>query len=250
MDPNPLYDRKLVDEIAGGFCHRYGLLNDECADFSQDVHLRLIEDDYARLRQFQGKCSLKTFLHVTIKRMAIDHLIKKRGKWRPSPAARRLGPAAVELEILMYRENHPRDAAIQIMVSKNTHGLSENDLRKIVLRLPLRTFGRVESNVETEELPDPDGAERQVLESEQEERMAAAREKLSRAMEKLDAEDRLIVRMKYWDGFTAVRIKKILGIESRIHDRIARILQQLRSLLNDDGPGGLHVDDIRDLFPD
>ena len=77
---------------------------------------------------------------------------------------------------------------------------------------------------------------------------ATAREKLGKVLAKLDPEDRLIIQMRYWSGFTVVRIAKTLKIEQRqLYDRIARILKLLKVLLRDDG---LKLDDVRSILGD
>jgi RNA polymerase sigma factor (sigma-70 family) len=247
MDPIQLYDSELIDKMAALFCRRYHFTDDDCADFRQDVHLKIIKDNYARLRQFKGKSSLKTYLHVMIQRMTLDYLIQKKGKWHPSATAKRLGPAAVALETSMYRDNRKRDEAIQLMLSKEGHGLSEKQLLRIAHQLRPRRFGHRESDDGADRVPDPAGANGPLLDAERSKGRALAQRKLRLALETLAPEDRLIIQMRYWDGFTIVRIANILKTEKRLYDRIARILGRLRSALNEQG---LEVDDVRDLLPE
>ena len=245
MVPDHLYDPEIVATIVVGVCRRYHFNDDVTADFRQDVHLKIIEDDYARLRQFEGRSSLKTFLHVMVQRMAMDYLIREKGKWHASASAKRLGPAAMELETLMYRDQHPRQEAIQIMLSRSEHALSENELRSMARRLPPRTFGRTESDEDTDALPHSGGADVRVLDEEREKRKATARAKLSQALAELDPEDGLILKMRYWDGIAVVRIAEIVGMGNRPHDRVARILKRLKSMLNE---AGVEIDDVRELL--
>ena len=245
METKLLYDPELVEAITEKLCRRYRLEGDECADFTQDVHLKLIENDYARLRTFQGKCKLETYQFVVVKRLAIDYIVSKRGKWTSSAKAKQLGPAAVDLEILLYREHNPLDEAVRIMVSRDRHDLSENAVRELAVQLPVRAFGRRDGGDDVSELPDPARTDSPVLDHERRARFTAMRAKLIKALECLDPEDRLILQMRYWDGFTIVRISKILSLGRRPHDRVARILKQLKTILENDG---VEVDDVRDLF--
>ena len=53
--------------------------------------LKLIEDDYRRLRRFEGRSSFATYLATVVQRLFLDFVIGKTGRWRPSVQARRLG---------------------------------------------------------------------------------------------------------------------------------------------------------------
>lgn len=243
MEPAPSYDRGFVDELALSFCRRYGL--EDWEDFRQDVHLHLIENDCARLRGFDGRCNLKTFLFQIIHRLAIDRLVRKKGKWRPSAAANRLGPAATELEVLISRERYQLNEAIQVMSTRGAYGLSEGELRNLAGQLPSRVFGRQESADGLEAIPDLATPGRA---SDEERREAeTALDKLRQAMEELDPVDQLIVKMRFWEGMKVVRIGEILGLGKRPHARVARILARLRSELH---ARGLEAADVRELLCD
>lgn len=79
-----------------------------------------------------------TYLTVVIERLCIDHLRGEWGGWRPSALARRLGPAAVLLETLVYHERLALDAAIATL--RLTHGARETErqLHALFRRLPCR----------------------------------------------------------------------------------------------------------------
>ncbi len=242
------YDSELVEKIARKCCRRYHLADEDCSDFIQDVHLKLLEDDCARLKRFKGKSSIETFLHATLKHLSLDFVIRKKGKWHASAAAKRLGPVAVQLELLMYRDGNSREEATQIVLSKNAHALSDVDIRRIALELPARTFGRREVSDATDAITDSHRADEELLDHAREHDEATAREKLGKVLAKLDPEDRLIIQMRYWSGFTVVRIAKTLKIEQRqLYDRIARILKLLKALLRDDG---LKLDDVKSILGD
>ena len=51
--------------------------------------------------------------------------------------------------------------------------------------------------------------------------------------------------MRYWDGIAVVRIAEIVGMGNRPHDRVARILKRLKSMLNE---AGVEIDDVRELL--
>ncbi len=80
------------------------LPSEDAADFSQSVHLRLLERGYEPFRRFAGRSALRTFLAVVVRRMLIDWQRATLGKWRPPAAAVRLGPHAVALARLIGRD--------------------------------------------------------------------------------------------------------------------------------------------------
>src|SRR5262245_34415390 len=94
----------LVDRTAGLLARRSGIHGDDVEDFKSWVRLRLVENDYEVLRRFRGEGTLHTYLTVVIALLARDYRYAHWGRWRPSAAARRLGPLAVRLETLVHRD--------------------------------------------------------------------------------------------------------------------------------------------------
>src|SRR4030095_15510318 len=93
-----------IDGIARAAARRRRLTPDEADEFRSTVRLRLLEEDYAVIREFRGSSSFKTFLTVVIARQCLDFRASAWGRWRASSRARRLGDTAVALQHLMIRE--------------------------------------------------------------------------------------------------------------------------------------------------
>src|SRR5690349_21220014 len=100
-----------IDKVVNHLCRRYHFQTDEAQDFRSSVYERLVEDDYAVFRKFQGRSSLNTYLTIVISNMLKDYLNRLLGKWRPSAEAERMGPIAVLLEQLLVRDGHTFDEA-------------------------------------------------------------------------------------------------------------------------------------------
>jgi DNA-directed RNA polymerase specialized sigma24 family protein len=83
----------LIDRVIAFVCRRNHLNATDAEDFASHARLRLMDDDYAVLRKFQGRSSLKTFLTITLQRMFYDYRIAAWGKWRPSAEAPRRTPS-------------------------------------------------------------------------------------------------------------------------------------------------------------
>jgi DNA-directed RNA polymerase specialized sigma24 family protein len=97
----------VIERAIAFVCRQYEVDGADAEDFASSVKLKLIENDYAILRKFEGRSSFATFISVTIRRMLIDERIHERGKWHPSTAAKRLGQVAIHLEKLLYRDGRP-----------------------------------------------------------------------------------------------------------------------------------------------
>src|SRR6478672_4714082 len=96
-----------------------GLSRQDGEDFSQTVMVRLIEEDYRILREFKGRSSLRTYLAIAIKRMLLDYQNHLWGKWHPSAEAKRLGPTAIWLERLLYRDKLSFEEACRVILGED-----------------------------------------------------------------------------------------------------------------------------------
>ena len=85
----------LVDRVIAFVARRHHLATAEAEEFAAHVKLKLVENDYAVLRKFQGRSSMQSFLTTVISRLSLDLRNDEWGKWRPSAEARRSGPVAV-----------------------------------------------------------------------------------------------------------------------------------------------------------
>src|SRR6266496_2629385 len=202
MDAATLYRQHLTEigQIATSTCRRNGVRDHDAEDFASDVHLKLCEDDYAILRKFRGTSSVLTYLTVVIGRLFLDYRIRLWGKWRASAQARRLGDVAVLLETLMYRDGCTFDAACQIIEQKRGLNVQRAELRNLLTQLPRRPPRKVEGDADLNVVPAAERADGPVLESERIEHVALAEVAVARALEELLVEDRLIIRMVYYEA--------------------------------------------------
>ena len=230
MDPRALYEGHLdvINRIAESLCRRNGIRGADAEDFASDVRLKLLQDDCAVLRKFRGTSSTTTFLTVVISNLFRDHRIKQWGKWRPSAEARRRGEAAVLLEIAVYRDGRTFEEACTAIESNGRLGVSRGELRKIMAELPRRAARRVMEEVNDADLPANDRADGSVLDAERDAQVRAAKDALQHAVTRLDPEDRVIVRMRFFEGFTVAQVARELGIEQKpLYARLRRILETL-----------------------
>lgn len=238
-----------IDRVVTYVCRRNRLTSDDADEFGGVVRLKLVEDDCAILRAFEGRSSVQTYLTVVIQRLFLDFRIRQWGKWRPSTEARRLGPTAVLFEKLTTRDGLTAHEARQAM--RTNHRVVETDaeLDAIEARLPRRTRRRVVSD---EELATVAGSshdgEAMVLETEAEAGHARSCAALEQALADLPPQDRLILKYRFEHGFQVAEVARLMRLEQKpLYRRIEGVLRGLRVRLEADG---LDAEGIRAMFGD
>ena len=75
VDPQTLLVENvdLVDRIVAFICKRYNVGAEETEDFASIVKLKLIENDYAIIRKFEGRSRFSTFLTTVVQRLFLDY---------------------------------------------------------------------------------------------------------------------------------------------------------------------------------
>ena len=213
-------------------CRRNCLREEEAEDFASSVRLKLLEDDCAVLRKFKGDAKLSTFLVTVVQHLFQDYRIAKWGKWRPSAAAKRAGAVAVQLEILTVRDGMDFDQAVETL--QRNFGVEETaaELAEIAGRLPPRVPRRFEGEEALERAAvtaagaDAEGA---LLDGEREATARRVEAALGEALAELPAEDRLLLKMRFEDGFQVSRIATVLGQRQRqLYSRCERLVKELR----------------------
>jgi RNA polymerase sigma factor (sigma-70 family) len=220
-----------IDRICAMVCARQGVRGENADDFTAWARMRLMENDYAILRQFGGRASAATFLSVVVANLFRDHRIRERGRWRCSAVARRLGPHAERLERLVYAHGLAFSEAARTLRSETGDDISDRELAEIFAHLPVREPMRpqFEGDAGLLHVPTPASADAGLeAEAERHER-EALRAGLGEALAMLPAEDRLILRMRYWDGVSVANIARDLRLEQKpLYRRIDLLLRRLR----------------------
>jgi RNA polymerase sigma factor for flagellar operon FliA len=231
----------LIEKLAATIARRHRASVDEAEEFTSELKLKLIEDDYAVLRKFKGEASLKTYLTTVTTRAFLDFRNRCWGKRRPSAAAKRLGPVAIRLEKLL-EEGRSFDEACEILRTNYRVTESRRELEEIWKRLPTKTPREKKQQDSTDPGPRP---EEQVFEDqlrETRERVAAT---LKRVLDKLPPEDWLIVRLSILDNRKIVDIARMLGMKQKpLYRRRVQILEQLRRDLEREGVRWEQVADL------
>lgn len=249
MDAAELFRQhlKVIAQSAAAICRRNGVTGQDAEDFEADIRLKLCENDYAVVRKFQGKSSFATFLSVVITKSFVDHQRRVWGKWSASSQAKRLGDVAVQLEALIYRDGRSFDSARQTLEQRHGSAASSETLRAIFVQLPRRSRRHFESADGLDFVPSNDEADGDVSATERDEQLATASDALGRALRDLPDEDRLIIRMMYYEGVSVADIARGLHLEQpRLYPRIRHILAALRKTL---ASQGISPDFLQDVDP-
>src|SRR4051812_28238821 len=82
-----LTELPTIERVAAFVTSRHRVPAAEAQEFASHVKMHIIESDYAVLKRFEGRSSLRTYLTVVIQRLFLDYRISQWGKWRPSAEA-------------------------------------------------------------------------------------------------------------------------------------------------------------------
>ena len=235
-----------VERIVGILARRYGLSREDAEDFGSQVKLRLVENGYAVLAKFRGESSMTTYLSVVITMLMRELRVQRLGRWRPSAAAQRLGPVAVRLESLVYRSGHTLGEATQMVRTSGETALSEAEIAKLFSALPMRAPLRaVEAGPEalsSAPAETTSNADAGVLREAEDELRRTTASALMRALEALPPEDRLMVRMHYWEGMSVADIARALATPQKpLYRRLDRAVADLKRRLEAAGISSAHA---------
>lgn len=220
----------VVRNIVAFLARRYYLSAADLEDFTSEVFVKLIEDDYAVLRNFRRNSSMRTYLSVTITRLLIDRTNKEWGRWRPSAEARRRGPVAIRLEKLVVRDGYSFEEACEVLITNHEVPFTRAQLEALLERMPGRRGRKFEPIEAIDDLP-ASSVQPEMALIWDEHRITAARliTVLAEVMRALPAQDRVILKMRFEDGLTIAAIAATLRLETkRLYGRLERLLTRLR----------------------
>jgi RNA polymerase sigma factor for flagellar operon FliA len=217
-----------IERVIAWVSSRRGLRGADAEDFASSVKLRLIENDYEVLARFEGRSSFRTYLAAVVNHLYLDFQVRRFGKWRPSAAARRLGPVALRLERLMDRDGLGFEEACGVLQSDPRvkegrdalYAMSES-LRS---RPPSAPAGAGREAVSEETAASRlERGERQALAD-------RAFPLVRRSLSRLDARDVVFFRLLFETGLTVAQAARSLGLDQRaLYRRKEEILARLRS---------------------
>ena len=232
-----LVQLRLIEHIIALVLHRHRLSAASAEDFTSHVKLKLIEDDYAILRKFEGRSSLRTYLTTVVSHLFLDFLNSAWGKWRPSVEAVRGGSILMDLEKLLVRDNYSFEEACEILATNHGVSLPRAELEQLAARLTVRFRRRVESDAVLVNLPSTDRpADDALIERELQQHAHHVRMALKRVLAKLPAQDRELLSLTFHDGRTIADAARLLRLHQKpLYRRVDGLLRRLRTALEAEG---------------
>jgi RNA polymerase sigma factor for flagellar operon FliA len=238
---------KHIKAVIAQSCRRSHFSTQEAEDFEGQVFCKLIDDDYAVIRKFRGDkgATVQTYLTTVIKRALLDYKDHIWGKFHASAEAKRLGPLAVRLEILLFRDWYSFDEACEILRTNEGVQASVAELEELRAKLPYRVPQQIvgEDPLQFEPAPElqPD---QQLLEKKREIGRRRIYMGLQRALNTLPKDDRLLV--KNWLKFSIADIARIYKVEQKpLYRQMDKILKALKNALERQG---VRREDIKGLL--
>jgi RNA polymerase sigma factor for flagellar operon FliA len=143
----------------------------------------------------------------------------------------------VKLETLTVRDKMSFDEAVETL--RTNHGVTEERAALAAMheKFPIRhgrTFTSDEA-LETVSAPNSE-ADAPLAQAEASARAGTAAKALAAAIASLPAQDRIVIRMRFDDGFSVAEIAKVLKLEQKpLYRRIEKLLFDLRRTLEGSG---------------
>jgi RNA polymerase sigma factor (sigma-70 family) len=246
----------LVRKRLGQISRTSGLSHQEAEEFRAWALFKLVENDYRILASWEGRSSFSTYLGVALANLLKDYRIHVWGKWRPSAAARHEGETAILLERLWHCNRLPLDEAIDRMRSEHNVGLSRAEIERLAARLPQKAERRWVGDEELQKIEVDGRVEERVEDGERARLAERLGAELIPLLRSLSAEERLLLKLSYRDGFTIAAIAPILGRpQKELYSMRDRCLRKLRKALEALGLTpeqvlGLIGSPSREIFPE
>jgi RNA polymerase sigma factor (sigma-70 family) len=217
----------VIERIVAIIARRHSMSAADAEEFGSWSRGRLMDSDYAILRKFGGRSSMATYLSVVLSNLYRDYRNSVWGRWRPSAAAVRFGPLAIRLEELVSRDGCSVREAVAILKSRGASA-TDAELTRLAARLPFRSNDRTVSVEAVEESLAAPQSSLRTLDDER----AQIEHALLASISELPDEDRVITRMRFWDGLSVADIAKALRVDQKpLYRRIETIQRRLRDTL-------------------
>lgn len=230
-----------IERITHAICRRDGMDPDETEEFTAEVRLRLVKDDYAVLRAYQGRSQFKTYIAAVVRRLLIDYRRHGWGKWHDSAEAQRHGDVGIDIERALQRDGRsPREALAQL--KDKYPDITLEEIERIAALLPAKVRRkRVDVN-QAMAVATP-GASDPVVRSELASRVSSI---VCSFIDALPEEDQLIIRLRFDSEMTVAQIARSLHRDQQVLYR--RLYKHFRDLREQLTAAGVDVQAVEDLI--
>jgi RNA polymerase sigma factor (sigma-70 family) len=231
----------LLEQIIESLCARRRMHADEIEEFAAEVKLRLVNHDYAILKAYAGRSSLKTYLAAVVSRLLLDYRNQQWGKWRHSANAQHLGPVAVALERLLYRDKKTLDEAF-VALAPEYPSLTRAELEGLAEQLRPRASRKMVSIEEAAPVATPTSG----TDIETDDTASQISSVVCKYLGELPKEDQLIFRLRFHSDLTVREIATSLHLDpQKVFRRLYKHYGALKIRLTD---AGIHAADVEQLI--
>jgi RNA polymerase sigma factor (sigma-70 family) len=240
-----------IGAITSFIARRHRLSADEAEELLSLVHVKLIDDDYAILRKFEGRSSLRTYLTIVIRRILLDSRASMWGKWRPSAQAKREGEVATLLDRLTTRQGLSFDQACTLLETVHGIEVDRTALAETFERLPTRASRHVVGEEALAKIPCASTSAEDFVAARSRRRVARqASQILAAELAMLSPDDQRILQLRFVDGLTVGSIAERMTTTApsdikALYRHLRQVLDALRARLE---ARGLQRAEVLDLI--
>jgi RNA polymerase sigma factor (sigma-70 family) len=235
----------LIERLGRAACRGSNMNAADVDDFLSEVKLKLVENDYAALRSFQGRCSMATWLALVVQRQLLDFRAHIWGRFRASAEARRIGETAVRLESLIVRDGMRIEEAVEAL-RRSGSDVTLVGAERIVAKLPRRRPQPV--RVPLDDLDADRSLPRvEMATSDQASASRTISAEIRTAVAGLDPNDQVLLQLHFAAGMPIAEISRSLGVPQQpLYRRLRALCAQFRERLLAAGIDAARVLDLLD----
>jgi|GEM_PF-291972 len=230
----------LIEKITNVICRRSGMSADDIEEFTAEVKLRLVKNDYAILRAYERRSRFATYIAAVIRRLLIDYRRHHLGKWHDSAEARRLGRLGIDIERAILRDGRTVEETLTLLRDEHP-GVTIDEIERIAGVLPARIRHKLVPIEEAESIESRGAADR-VVHVDTAARISAV---VCAFIDKLPPDEQLIFRLRFDCDMTVAQISRSLHRDQQVLYRLLyKYFDALRAELTSVGVDARAVEDL------
>ena len=217
----------LIEQIVLAICRRRGMAPSDAEEMAAEIKLRLVDNDYAILRNYSGKSHFATYIAAVVQRLMIDSLRSQFGKWHDSAEAVRLGEHAIAIERSLLRDGRSIDDAL-VQLRIQYPDITREEIETTAARLPARTRRKMVDLEEASRVQSSSTAD----EAERSEIARRISGVVSAYIDSLSVDEQFVLRLRFESNMTVAQIARALHIDQQLlYRRLYKHFSNLREEL-------------------